>query len=55
VKHRTILNDEGRYIGSYKPSELEKYYKLLYPERHMITGFVEKLNKEHDTRKILTN
>lgn len=66
VENKTILNEQGRCVGSYLPPELEKYYKLLQLEVYMIKallqlevymikGFVDQFNKEYDTKKILSS
>jgi len=53
VDNIVMLIDEGRCIASYQPLEIEKYYRLHQPKKYMITGFVEKIHRENNIKKIL--
>lgn len=54
IKGRTILNEEGRCIGSYLASEIGKYYKLFQHQVYMGNIFFKQFKKQHDIKNIIS-
>jgi hypothetical protein len=54
--HKCLINDEnGRFVGFFLPTEVQKYYKLRDPEERLNTNFMVKFYEFHDTSRLMAS
>jgi hypothetical protein len=50
-----INNENGRCIGFFLPTKVQKYYKLRDPEEQLNTNFLVKFYEFHDTGRLMAS
>jgi len=55
VENRTVINDQGRCIASFQPSEFEKYSQFYNPDVYMTTARVDNFVNTKDCIQILSD
>jgi hypothetical protein len=54
--HKLLINNEnGRCVGVFLPTEVQKYYMLRDPEEQLNTDFMVKFYEFHDTSRLMAS
>jgi len=55
LKKNMIVDARGECIGSFLEEHLEKYYRFMDPELHLVTPFVNEFYENNDVANILAS